>query len=60
MLEQHFIRGEYPTPRVTLTYGAITPYRYCLYIDGSPHERFIYLDEAVQAFEQAAEDYSYD
>ena len=25
--ERHFIRGEYPTPRVTLTYGAITPYR---------------------------------
>ena len=60
MIEQPFIRGEYPTPRVTLTYGAITPYRYCLYIDGSPHKRFISLDEAIEAFEQAAKDYSYD
>ena len=60
MIEQHFIRGEYPTPRVTLTYGAITPYRYCLYIEGLPHKRFIHLDEAIEAFEQAAKDYSYD
>ena len=60
MIEQHFIRGEYPTPRVTLTYGAIAPYRYCLYIEGSPHKRFIHLDEAIEAFEQAAKDYSYD
>ena len=60
MIEQHFIRGEYPTPRVTLTYGSITPYRYCLYIEGLPHKRFIHLDEAIEAFEQAAKDYSYD
>ena len=60
MSERHFIRGEYPTPRVTLTYGAITPYRYCLYIEGSPYKRFIHLDEAIEAFEQAAKDYSYD
>ena len=60
MSERHFIRGEYPTPRVTLTYGAITPYRYCLYINDVPHKRFIYLDEAIEAFEQAAKDYSYD
>lgn len=60
MAEQPFIRGEHPTPRVTLTYGVITPYRFCLYIDGSPHERFIDPDEAIDAFEQAVKDYSYD
>ena len=54
------LRGERPYPRVVLSYGAITPYRYCLYIDGSPHKRFIHLDEAIEAFEQAAKDYSYD
>ena len=59
MSERHFIRGEYPTPRVTLTYGAITPYRYCLYLDGIPHKRFIYLDEAIEAFEQATKEKEY-
>lgn len=59
MTEQPFVRGEYPTPRVTLTYGAITPYRYCLYLDGIPHKRFIYLDEAIEAFEQATKEKEY-
>lgn len=44
------LRGERPYPRVVLSYGAITPYRYCLYIDGSPVERFIWQDEAIAAF----------
>ena len=60
MSDRHFIRGECPTPRVALTYGAIAPYRHCLYINGIPHKRFIYLDEAIEAFEQAAKEHSYD
>lgn len=47
------LRGERPYPRVVLSYGAITPYRYCLYIDGSPVERFIWQDQAIAAFQKA-------
>lgn len=47
------LRGERPYPRVVLSYGAITPYRYCLYIDGSPVERFIWQDQAIAAFTKA-------
>ena len=59
MSEQHLILGEHPTPRVTITYGAITPYRFCLYLDGIPHKRFIHLDEAIEAFERAAKEKEY-
>lgn len=47
------LRGERPYPRVVLSYGAITPYRYCLYIDGTPTERFIWQDQAIAAFQKA-------
>lgn len=53
-------RGEWPMPNVTLTYGAITPYRYCLYVKGLPKERFIYQEEALEAFEKAAKENKYD
>lgn len=53
-------RGEWPMPNVTLTYGAITPYRYCLYVKGSPQERFIYPEQALEAFEKAVKENKYD
>ena len=51
---------EFPTPRVALTYGVITPYRYSLLINGIPHERFIWKKEAVEAFEKSVKEHSYD
>lgn len=51
---------EFPIPRVALTYGAITPYRYSLLINGIPHERFIRENEAVEAFGKAVKEHSYD